>query len=212
MVALQSPAALKKGHDRFWWLLPLTTATFLPRRVFHLSAAVCAPCRRVQGKVMCPCPQGWVLCLAMQESRGMCQADTCTGGTGEQVNCAAQMQTGICTMCLLLWRKRLRSFGWSNFVRSIPCLHPTELDTAATLTQAASGLEEEENNTIYSAYFFHVVWWLRCEILMHHSRSSCLTFLFSRSMGMKNLSLDHFKALARVTLKISILMRLTLFC
>lgn len=123
-----------------------------------------------------------------------------------KVNCAAQMQTGMCTRHLLL-RKCLRGFGWSRFVRSIPCMHPTELDTAATLTEAASSSGEEENNTISSANFFHAVWWLRCEILMHHSHLSCLTFLFSRCMVMKNLSLDHFKALARVTLKISILMR-----
>lgn len=47
------------------------------------SAAVCAPCRQVQSKVMCACPQGWVLSLTLQEDQGMCQADTCTGGTGE---------------------------------------------------------------------------------------------------------------------------------
>lgn len=85
--------------------------------------------------------------------------------------------------------------------------YPTELDTAAALTEAASGSEEEGNNTISSANFFHAVWWLRCEILMHRSHLSSLTFLFPRCMMMKNLSLDRFKALARVTLKISILMR-----
>lgn len=39
----------------------------------------------------------------------------------------------------------LRSFDWSHCVRSIRCLHPTKLDTSATLTQTASGSEEEES-------------------------------------------------------------------
>lgn len=39
-------------------------------------------------------------------------------------------------------------------------VYPTELDTAAALTEAASGSEEEGNNTISSANFFHAVWWL----------------------------------------------------
>lgn len=102
------PCSTLKGHDRFWWLLwwLLRASTFLPRRVFQQSAVVRAPCRELQSKVTYPCPQGWVLCLAMQESQGMCRADTCTGGTGvlEKGEWSSTNAVGMCTMHLLLWK------------------------------------------------------------------------------------------------------------
>lgn len=47
---------------------------------------------------------GWVLCLAVQESQGMCQAATCTGGTAVLEKGEWSSTNGICTMHLLLWK------------------------------------------------------------------------------------------------------------
>ena len=88
---------------------------------------------------MCPCPQAG-FCVPCRHLRLEEEVSR------KKVDYAEQMQVGIHAMHLLLW-KCLRSFDCGG-VGSISCLHPTKPDTAAVLTQAASGLEEEKNHIV----------------------------------------------------------------